>query len=266
MTFSFQTIRAVIADMDGVLWRDHDPLPGASDFFQYLYAQHIPYIFATNNSARTVAYYQEKLSGIGIPTQAEQVITSAVATAGYLVNHYPPNSHLYVIGEVGLKTALQAEGFVLTDGLRNRPAAVVVGLDRQFSYIKLNQGARYIRAGAAFIATNTDKTFPATEGLAPGAGSIVAAVATASGIDPIVIGKPGAPMFQIALERLQVDPAHTLMIGDRLDTDIEGASILGMKTALMLSGVATETDIINNKTMPDVVYDNLAALLRAYIA
>jgi 4-nitrophenyl phosphatase len=265
MPLDFRTIQAVIADMDGVLWRDHDTLPGASEFFQALHGR-IPYAFATNNSSKTVAYYQQKLAGMGISVQPDQIITSAVATAEYLAAHHPAPRQIFAIGEVGLKTALQRRGFILVEGFQNRPDIIVVGLDRQFSYAKLDQAIRYIRAGALFLATNADKTFPSAAGLAPGAGSLVAAVEAGSGVAPIVIGKPAAPMFQAALARVGSPPAHTLMIGDRLDTDIEGAARLGMKTALMLTGVAAETDIINNNAIPDAVYQNLAALLRAYRA
>lgn len=249
-------IRGVIADMDGVLWRGDMPLPGASEFFQYLHERHIPYVFATNNSSRAVAYYVEKLSNLKIPVLSGQVVTSANATAAYLFHHYTAQAKIFVVGETGLKTTLQAYGFTLVNG-GMQPDFVVSGIDRYFNYQKLRQAADYIRNGAVYIATNSDKTLPVPDGLIPGAGSIQAAIEAASGQSAVIIGKPESPMFEIALQQLGTSPEETLMIGDRLETDIVGAGRLGIQTALMLSGVSTEVTDIH----PDGIYEHLAALL-----
>lgn len=260
-------IQAVIADMDGVLWRGSEVLPGVVAFFDYLKAQGIPFVFATNNSSRTVAYYLEKLAGVGVPVQAEQIISSAVATADYLAVRYPPQTSAYVVGEVGLIEGLRESGFRLINHKTDeadeieQPQLVVAGLDRAFSYDKLNHAAHYIRNGAVFIGSNSDATFPMPNSFAPGAGSILAAIETASGVKPFVIGKPATPMFEIALARLGYPAEQTLMIGDRLETDINGAAALGLKTALVLSGVATVADISQNEFKPDGIYDDLAHLL-----
>lgn len=253
----FARIRGVIADMDGVLWRGDMILPGASEIFRYLHSRHIPYVFATNNSSRAVAYYVEKLSSLNIPVRPDQIVTSASATAAYLFHHYTPQAKIFVVGETGLKTTLQAYGFTLVNG-GIQPDFVVSGIDRQFNYQKLKQAADYIRSGAIYIATNSDKTLPVPDGFIPGAGSILAAIETASGKTPVIIGKPESPMFEIALQQLGTSPEETLMIGDRLETDIVGAGRLSIQTALMLSGVSTE---ITDDIQPDAVYDHLAALL-----
>lgn len=257
-------IRAFVADMDGVLWRDHEILAGAAEFFQDLAAQHVPYVFATNNSSRTVAYYEDKMARLGIPAQAEQIITSAVATADYLAEQYPQRTTLFVMGGEGITHALADKGFELLTGFEASVEVVVVGLDRGFSYEKLHQAIHHVRRGARLIGTNADKTFPIPNGLAPGAGTMIAAVEAGSAQTAEIVGKPALPMFQIALSRLGVAATQTLMIGDRLETDIWGGHAAEMKTALVLSGVAAEQDIINSKIKPDFVFANLLELWQAY--
>lgn len=261
-------VRGVIADMDGVVWRGDVPLPGATEFFQFLHWQAVPYVFATNNSARSQAYYVEKLTELNIQARASQVITSATATAAYLRHKFPHLVKAFVVGEIGLKNTLLEQGFILI-GEEGQPDFVISGIDREFNYHKLQLAVDYIRAGAIYIATNGDTTVPVSDGFIPGAGSIIAAIEAASGKPPVVIGKPASPMFEIALQRLGTAPQETLMIGDRMDTDIVGASLLGLKTALMLSGVTTETAIITDSAVqPDATYEHLAALLtdwRRYI-
>lgn len=255
-----ETIKAIVADMDGVLWRGDTALPGAAAFFQHIQGK-LPYVFATNNSTKTVETYIQKLSRFGIPAQPEQIITSAVATASYLAKEYTDGATVYAVGEHGIQYELQSRGFRLIAGREQPPALVVVGLSRQFTYETLHNAIHHIRNGARFIGTNADTTFPIPEGFAPGAGSIIAAIEAGAGVIPEIIGKPAAPMFQIALSRLGISAAQTLMIGDRLETDIQGAAALGMKTALVLSGVASETDIIHSTVQPNVVYRDLEALL-----
>lgn len=262
----FDTIHGVIADMDGVLWRGDDPLPGASEFFQYLHGR-IPYVFATNNSSRTAHYYVEKLTKLQIPVQTNQIITSSSATAAYLVQTYPDAKTAYVVGEIGIRSALQEYGFTLVQE-GTQPDIVVAGIDRDFDYQKLKLASDYIRNGAVFIGTNSDKTLPVPNGFVPGAGSILAAITAASGNPPAhIIGKPEPPMFEVGLMRLGTPPNKTLMIGDRMETDILGAARLGIKTALLLSGVTTEKAIIeNSEVQPDMIYEDLAAFLRSMLA
>lgn len=252
-------VQGVIADMDGVLWRGNDPLPGAAEFFAAL---EIPYVFATNNSTRSVGDYVEKLGKMGITATPAQIVTSATATAAYLAGIYPAGTKIFVVGEAGLKQALQAHGFTLVSATGGQPHLVVAGLDRYLSYDKLAVATLHIQRGAAFIGTNGDKTFPVPQGVAPGAGSILAALETACGHAPqVVVGKPEPPMFEIALQILGTLPEYTLMIGDRLETDILGAQRMGIRTALMLSGISSEADVSVTGIQPEAVYQDLAHFL-----
>ncbi len=255
-------IKAVVSDMDGVLWRGDEPLPGMADFFQMLRDRNLPFVLATNNSMKAPSDYVAKLAKLGVPDVAvEHILTSSTTTVSYLKANYPAGTPVHVLGGDGLRQVMQAGGFTLDD---TAPKAVVVGLDTNLTYEKLKKASFLIRNGAAFIATNQDDTIPTPEGLAPGAGSLVAALKASTGKQPLVMGKPDAPMFEAALRLLGTNPSETLMIGDRLNTDITGASLLGFKTALVLSGVATRAEAEISTIKPDGIYAHLAALLAAW--
>lgn len=260
---NFSDIEAVIMDMDGVLWTGDIALPGMADFFVQLRRRGIPFALATNNSGKSPATYVQKLAKLGVPDVSdEQIVTSGTATATYLQSCYQPGTAIHVLGGDGLRQVTEAAGFTLAD---EGAAAVVVGLDPQLTYEKLKRAALLIRGGADFIATNQDMTIPVLEGLAPGAGSLVAALRASTEQEPIVtIGKPGAPMFESALRVVGTLPQHTLMIGDRLNTDIEGAVLLGLQTALVLTGVSTRADADVAVRPPHGVYDNLVGLMDAW--
>ncbi len=257
------SIRGVVTDLDGVVWRDGQPLPGVPEFFDFLRSRGIPFLMATNNSTRTVRRYVEMLRGIGIEIGPEQVLTSSVATALYLRERYPNGARLYVIGEEGLTETLREYGFKLAD---RDVAAVVVGKDGDFTFQKLVTANRLIRAGAEFIGTNPDRTFPTPNGIEPGTGAILAGIEAASERSPLIIGKPGRTMFEMALERLGTRADETLMIGDRLETDILGAVEAGLKSALVLSGVTTREKLAGSDVRPDYIFENLAALLESWQA
>jgi 4-nitrophenyl phosphatase len=254
-----KTVRAVALDLDGVVWRGAEILPGVPDFFLFLRQRGIPYLAMTNNSTRTIAEYVIRLEGIGIPIDGEHVITSSAVTADYLAQHYPPGTPLYVIGSDSLKTLLTARGNVIDP---EQASVVIVGLDITLTYDKLAVAGQRIMAGADFIGTNADATFPTAGKITPGNGSQLAALITMTGRKPVVLGKPEPAMFMAALDRLGTPPAHTLMIGDRLDTDITGAAQVGMRTALVLSGVPAADGA--TVTTPDAVYEDLADLLAAW--
>ncbi len=257
-------IQSLIIDMDGVLWRGAKPLPGVADFFNFLRARGIPFLLVTNNATRTAESLVERLGGMGVTVSPSQILTSAKAAALYLQRELPAGSHVLVVGEEGLLETLKTAGFSTepadsADG--GRPAAaVVVGLDRQVTYQKLLAAASAIRGGARFIATNTDATFPAEQGLAPGAGAIVAAVQTATSVAPAVMGKPHRPMFDVALEILQTPPEQTAMLGDRLDTDILGAQGAGLATILVLTGVTTAEEARASTIRADWTFSDLIEL------
>jgi 4-nitrophenyl phosphatase len=259
---NLSNIKAVVSDMDGVLWRGDEPLPGLVTLFQMLRTRGLPFVLATNNSMKAPSDYVAKLAKMGVAdVREDQVITSSTTTVSYMKATYPAGSPVHVLGGDGLRRLLIEGGFKLDDKVAK---AVVVGLDTNLTYDKLKRASFLLQAGADFIATNNDDSLPTPEGLAPGAGSIVAALRTASGKQPRVMGKPDAPMFEAALRLVGTSPADTLMIGDRLSTDITGAALLGFKTALVLTGVSTRADAEVNTIKPDAIYADLAALLDSW--
>jgi HAD superfamily hydrolase (TIGR01457 family) len=245
-------------DLDGVVYLRRTALPGASAFIEELEASGKSYAFLTNNSSRTRDEYVEILLGLGIRSSEGQVVTSAYATSLYLLD-VAPGARVHVVGEEGLRSELSAAGFTLVP---DWPADyVVVGIDLHFTYDKLRTASRIIRSGARFISTNRDATYPTEKGPHPGAGSIVSAVRTASGRRPIEIGKPCGRIFEVATKILGVEPRRTVMVGDRLETDIEGGARAGMTTVLVLSGVTSREEAEASRIRPDLVVQSLGDLL-----
>ncbi len=261
MPIPFPSLRAAILDMDGVLWRSSQALPGVAEFFAFVQQRGIRFALATNNSTKTVDRYVERLNSAGVPARPEQVITSSVATADYVSQRYPADTPLYIIGEAGIHEALAERGFHEDP---ERAQVVIVGLDTQFNYDKMKTATLLIRAGADFIGTNGDRTFPIPGGLAPGNGSLLASIQTATDVQPVIIGKPGRVMFEVALQRLGTTPEQTLMIGDRLETDVLGAQQAGLPAALVLSGVTQAEDVRAGQIEPEGVYPSLLDLYQAW--
>ncbi len=252
-------VRGVLLDVDGVLYRGREILPGAVAFLRFLVERRIPYIYLTNNSTLSPEMYAERLARRGFPATPEQVVGSAEATAHLLRQTFSDSSpRLLVIGEAGLEETLRRYGFGLVDHA-DEADAVVVGLDRHVTYAKLAEATYALRRGVPFFGTNPDRTFPTERGLAPGAGSILAALEAASDRKPTIVGKPEPPIFELALARLQQPRHAVLMIGDRLDTDILGARRLGLRTALVLTGVTREAPPPGPHS-PDLVLPSLAEL------
>lgn len=249
----FINIRALIIDMDGVLWHGEQPMPGLTDFFQTLRNQQIRFILATNNARLTQQQYVVKLERMGVQVNHDEILTSSMATALYLAEHTTPTeSRVFVIGEDGAKQPLIELGFTLTDLYelnddKNNPNMgadiVVCGMDQNLSWDKLATATLNIRAGAKFIGTNADTTLPTERGLTHGNGAILAALQAATGVTPTIIGKPEPIIYQQALALLGTDPAQTVAIGDRLETDILGAVRTGIRSLMVLSGVSTEDDV-----------------------
>ncbi len=253
-------IQAVLLDVDGVLYRGAYIIPDAYAFLEFLTSLRIPFLYVTNNSTMDAAGYADRLRQRGFPAAPEQVIGSAETTAHLLAQRYPHRPPVFVIGEEGLQQALKSQHFPITE--RSEDAEIVVsGMDRSLTYNQLAEATYAIRRGAAFYATNPDRTYPTERGLAPGAGSIVAALEAASDRTAIVVGKPEPPIFHLALERVGVTPEKALMIGDRLETDIRGGKRVGMHTALVLTGVTQKPPPPGPDT-PDIVARNLAELRR----
>jgi 4-nitrophenyl phosphatase len=256
--------KAWILDMDGVMFRGAELLPGVKELLDALTLRERPVMLATNNSMSTPEAYEHKLAAMGLDIPADAVITSAIATRDYLTRTLPEGSGIYVIGMPALREQLFAgTTFHPVQYGEEQPAAVVVGLDLGFTYDKLRAAHEAIRNGALFIATNADSTLPLETGLVPGAGSIVAALAAATEQAPIVIGKPETPMVLAAMSRMGTTPQETVMLGDRLDTDILAGERAGMPTVLVLTGVSTREDLATAEALPDVVVSDLPSLVEA---
>lgn len=257
--------KALIFDMDGVLWRGESPIGDLSEFFKALDSFGIVYAFATNNSAKTVKTYVRRFEGFGVKTSEEQINSSAEVTGSYIGNNYPTETSIFVIGEDGLHDALQKRNMTIltTKDIKSGSDAelVVMGLDRNFSYDDLGTATVLVQNGATFIGSNGDKSFPFEHGFLPGAGAIQAVVSTATGIQPKLMGKPELPMYTEAARKLGLEPSQITFVGDRLDTDIEGANKAGMSSILVLSGVAKKEDLENSKVQPDMVIDSIHDLI-----
>ncbi len=248
--------------MDGVIWRGYEPVIDIKALFDKLHQLGCQPFCVTNNATSTVDEYLEKLRNYDVELSSDQILTSAEATAEYLEDHIQKGSSVYVIGEGGLKETIARHGFGISDQPEtDNPSAVVVGLDFNITYKKIYLAANLIREGTLFIGTNPDKTFPMPGGVAPGAGSIISPVEAASGTVPVIIGKPEKYLYQLALERSGSLPEETLMIGDRLETDILGAQQAGIRTALVLTGIASLEDAENWKPRPDIIDETVIDIL-----
>lgn len=246
--------RGVLFDLDGVVYLGSTPLPGAQDVFDWLEQNSRPFCLVTNNSTRTPRQYQERLQAMGIQVPLPTVFTSALATAQFLKREYPNGAGVYPIGEVGLREALANDGFWIDE---THPSVVCVGLDQSLTYAKLQTACLAIRAGARFIGTNPDRTLPTEIGLVPGNGATLAALQTCTDVEPLVIGKPSATMIDLAIERIGVAKESTIIIGDRLDTDIEAGAAAGITTVLVLTGVHRLSDVPAFPVAPDFVVEDL---------
>jgi 4-nitrophenyl phosphatase len=255
--------RHLIIDMDGVLWRGQRPVAGLPELFDWLRGRDVRFVLATNNSSQTVSHYVAQLERFGVTVAPEEIITSAQATADYLSERARADASVYMIGGEGLQEALGDAGFRLLEG-DGTSDYVVVGWDRRLTFEKLAQATLQIRAGAEFVGTNPDRTWPSERGLVPGAGAILAALEAASDVQPTIIGKPYPTMFEIAMKRMGATAASTAMLGDRLDTDIQGGHNAGIATILVLTGVTTPEDLRTGGVQPDLVFDDIAALTRVW--
>jgi 4-nitrophenyl phosphatase len=222
----------VVFDVDGVLCRGETPIPGADRTLAELHHRRIPYALVTNNASRTPTGLAAALAAMGLTVPATRILTSPLVAAEMI----DPGTRCLVVGSTGLLEALQARGLLLVED----PAAaeaVVVGFDPHLVWDDLRRATVALHRGARFIGTNDDATFPSAEGLWPGNGAILAALATASGRQPEIAGKPHPPLYEAAAALLP--PGPLLMVGDRIETDIHGAAALGWDTALVLTGVTS---------------------------
>lgn len=255
---SINQIKALILDMDGVLWRGSDPIGNLPQVFEKISSLHLDYILATNNATKSPLKYMEKLADFGVHAPAKKIVNSAMAVSYLLSRIHPAGGAVYVIGEKGLTEALQDAGFYQAE---SDCLAVIASMDRNISFEKLKRATLLIRSGVPFYGTNPDRTFPTPEGLIPGAGSIIGALEISTSVKPIIAGKPYPTLYEFALERLGISPAETLVVGDRLETDILGAQNLGCPTALVLSGIASRAEAESHQPPVDFIAATLGDLL-----
>jgi len=247
-------IKNYLTDMDGVLLQGTRPLPGAAEFVQRLQAQSIPFLILTNNSQYTPRDLQMRLQYMGLDVPSEAIFTSALATAQFL-HAQSPSGRAYAIGESGLTTALHDIGYVLTD---QEPEYVVLGETTTYSFERITQAIRLVAAGARFIATNPDVMGPGQGGIVPATGAVAALISAATGVSPYFVGKPNPLMMRTALRTLGAHSEDSVMIGDRMDTDIISGIESGLRTILVLSGVTTREQVERFPYQPTWVLESIA--------
>lgn len=245
-----------LMDMDGVLVRGAQLIPGADEFIQRLRDAGIPFLILTNNSSYTPRDLQVRLARAGLHVKEHEVFTSALATAQFLQRQRPGGS-AFVIGESGLTTALHDAGYVLTD---IQPDYVILGDTTMYSFQRLTLAVRLILEGARFIATNPDAVGPTENGIIPATGALAAMVAEATGVKPYFIGKPNPLMMRAALRRLGAHSETAVMIGDRMDTDIVAGTEAGMRTILVLSGVTRPEQVARFPYQPTAIVESVASI------
>jgi NagD protein len=249
-------IRSWLMDMDGVLVREQHPIPGAAEFLARLREHGTPFLVLTNNSMYTPRDLAARLRRNGLEVPEESIWTSALATAGFLENQRPGGS-AFVVGEVGLTTALHASGYTLTDG---DPDYVVLGETRTYSFERITRAIQLVADGARFIATNPDNVGPSPDGPLPATGSVAALISRATGVEPYYVGKPNPLMMRSALNAIDAHSEDTAMIGDRMDTDIVAGLEAGLEAILVLTGVTSKADAERHAYRPSRIIESIAEL------
>jgi HAD superfamily hydrolase (TIGR01450 family) len=255
-----------LLDLDGVVYIGRRPVPGAAEALERARAAGMRIAFVTNNASRTPQAVADQLTSLGVKAGADDVVTSAQAAAAVLAARLPAGSRVLVVGGEGLNWALQQEGLRPVSSMDDEPAAVVQGFSPDLGWRMLAEGSRAVRAGLPWLATNTDLTVPTAYGPAPGNGTLVAAIAAATGVRPDVAGKPRPPLFEQAVRRYR--SRTPLVVGDRLDTDIEGAHAAGLVGMLVLTGVSGAADVITATAehRPHLLARDLGGLLTPHPA
>lgn len=225
--------QAYIIDLDGTMYRGNEPVEHAADFVATLYQKEIPYLFLTNNSSKTPAQISAKLTDMGIPSTPEHVFTSSMATANY-IKKQKQDARCYVIGEEGLKEAIQAKQLTIA---HEEVDFVVIGMDRNITYEKMTTAALAVRNGASFLSTNADIAIPTERGLAPGNGALTSVITVSTEKPPLFIGKPEDIIVNEALKVLGAEKKETLMVGDNYHTDILAGIYAHIDTLLVFTGV-----------------------------
>jgi NagD protein len=257
MTAVDRQILSWLMDMDGVLVREEDPIPGAAEFLTRLRERGLPFLVLTNNSMYTRRDLSARLALSGLDVPEGAIFTSALATAEFLHDQRPEGS-AFAIGEAGLLTALHAVGYTLTE---RDPDYVVLGETRTYSFERIAQAIRLIAAGARFIATNPDPTGPTPDGPLPATGSVAALISRATGVDPYFVGKPNPLMMRSALNAIDAHSETTAMVGDRMDTDVVSGLEAGMHTVLVLTGSTQREQAEAFPYRPSRIVDSIANLV-----
>jgi NagD protein len=259
-TMTAMTTRPVetwLTDMDGVLVHEEVPIAGAQEFIEALKASGLRFLVLTNNSIFTPRDLRARLLGSGIDVPEESIWTSALATAQFL-DEQRPQGTAYVVGEAGLTTALHDIGYVMTD---RDPDYVVLGETRTYSFEAITRAIRLVAGGARFLATNPDVSGPSQHGMLPATGSVAALISTATGRKPYFIGKPNPLMMRSALNRLEAHSETTVMVGDRMDTDIISGLEAGLRTVLVTTGSTRPEQVETFPYRPTRVVDSIADLV-----
>jgi glycerol-1-phosphatase len=253
-----------LLDLDGVVYIGGAAIPGAAQALSKAGAAGMRLAYVTNNASRTPAAVAALLTHLGIPAAAEDVVTSAQAAARLLAERLPAGSPVLVIGGTGLRMALRERGLRPVSTAADKPRAVVQGFAPDVSYSTLAEGGLAVRAGALFVASNADLTIPGRHGIAPGNGSLIQVITTATGVRPLVAGKPEPPLHRESV--LRTGARHPLVVGDRLDTDIEGAHRAGTDSLLVLTGVTRPADVVlaPPSQRPTYLAEDLAGLLEPH--
>ncbi len=255
-------IKSLIMDMDGVIWKADSPIGDLPSIFKRIRERRIKFVFATNNSTKTPGQYVERLKGFGVDIEPWQVVTSSQGTAHAVAQRFPSGTKVFAIGEDGVRTALEEKGFEILS-VEDAPQAqvVVMGIDRNITFQKAAEATLLVRRGVPFYVTNTDKTFPTPRGEIPGAGSWISIIMTATDVQPIVAGKPCPFLMNLSLEKLGTEKKETLVVGDRLETDIAAGQAVGCPTALVLSGVSSKAQAEAWTPKIDLIAADLASLI-----
>jgi len=247
----------LLLDLDGVLYRGDEAVPRAPQTMAAIRERGIPVSFITNNSARTPEQVAAKLEAMGIAAGPMEVVTSGLATADLLAGR--GGGSAFVIGQDGLRTALEDAGMQIVDGEPDRTDYVVVGLDDSADYTKLKRASLLVERGAALVASNPDRAFPSSDGMWPGAGALLAVITTTTGAAAEIVGKPYAPLFEMA--RRRAGGGVPLVVGDLLDTDIAGAAGLRWDSLLVLTGASTRAELEHSQVHPTFVGKDVSTLL-----
>ena len=254
-------IKALIIDMDGVIWRSDTPIGDLASIFKRIRARGLKFVFATNNSTKTSEQYMQRLQEFGVDVELWQVITSSQAVAHAVAQKSPRGTKVFMIGEDGIRMALEEKGFeIVSVENATQAQAVVMGIDREINFQKVSEATLLVRSGIPFYVTNTDRTFPTPRGEIPGSGAWVSIITTATDVQPIVAGKPFPFLMELSLEKLGTKKEETLVVGDRLETDIAAGQAMGCPCALVLSGVSTKEQADAWSPKINIIANDLATL------